>query len=101
MAGQIKVNTAQVAEIATTIASLNDRLKEKLQESQATVQNLSSTWQGEAADATIDAVNGFAAKYFDNYFDVIDSYVKFLRTNVENGYFETESANTNIADAFK
>ena len=101
MAGQIKVNTAQVAEIATTIASLNDRLKEKLQESQATVQNLSSTWQGEAADATIDAVNGFAAKYFDNYFDIIDSYVKFLRTNVENGYFETESANTNIADAFK
>ena len=79
----------------------SDRLKEKLQESQATVQNLSSTWQGEAADATIDAVNGFAAKYFDNYFDVIDSYVKFLRTNVENGYFETESANTNIADAFK
>lgn len=101
MAGQIKVNTAQVAEIANTISGLNDRLKEKLQESQATIKSLSSTWQGEAADATIQAFDGFAVKYFDNYYDVIDSYVKFLRTNVENGYFETETANTNIADAFK
>ncbi len=101
MAGQIRVSTAQVAEIATTIESLNKRLQEKLEESRSTIKGLASTWEGEAATATIEAYDSFAAKYFQNYYDVIDNYVKFLRQNVEQGYFETETANTNIADAFK
>ncbi len=101
MAGQIRVSTAQVAEIATTIESLNKRLQEKLEESQSTIKGLASTWEGEAATATIEVYDSFAAKYFQNYYDVIDNYVKFLRQNVEQGYFETETANTNIADAFK
>lgn len=101
MAGQIRVSTAQVAEIATTIEGLNKRLQEKLEESQAMIKNLANTWEGEAATATIEAYDSFAAKYFQNYYNIIDSYVKFLRTNVEQGYFETETANTTIADAFK
>ena len=101
MAGQIRVSTAQVGEIARTIESLNQRLSEELKTSQDTIKNLSNTWDGEAAEATISAYNEFAAKYFQNYYDILDNYVKFLRTNVEQGYFETETANINLADAFK
>lgn len=101
MAGQIRVSTTQVAEIANSMEGLNKRLKEKLEESQATIKNLNSTWEGEAANATIAAFDNFAAKYFQNYYDVIDKYVQFLRQNVDAGYFETETANTNLADAFK
>src|SRR4051794_8967258 len=101
MAGQITVNTAQVADIATTIESLNERLGEELKTSQKTIQNLSNTWQGEASEATIAAYNEFAANFFQNYHDILDSYVKFLRVNVDQNYFETETANTNLADAFK
>ena len=36
-----------------------------------------------------------------NYHDVIDQYVKFLRENVAQGYFETETSNTSLADSFK
>ena len=101
MAGQIRVSTAQVAEIARTIESLNQRLFDELKTSQDTIKNLSNTWDGEAAEATISAYEEFAAKYFQNYYDILDNYVKFLRTNVEQGYFETETANINLADAFK
>jgi len=101
MAGQIKVNTDQVAQIASTIEGLNKDLKESLENSKKIVNGLSNTWEGEASQATISSFNEFANKFFQNYYDVIDNYVKFLRTNVDSGYFETETTNTNLSDAFK
>ena len=101
MAGQIRVNTNQVAQIATSLENLNKRLRTELDTSQTAIKSLSSTWEGEAAQATISAFDAFAAKYFQNYEDVISNYVKFLRTNVDAGYFDTETANTNLSDAFK
>jgi len=101
MAGQIKVNTDQVGQIATTIEGLNKELKEKLENSKKIINDLGNTWEGEASQATISSFNEFASKYFQNYYDIIDNYVKFLRTNVDQGYFETETANTNLADSFK
>ena len=101
MAGPIKVNTDQVAGIATSIETLNKKLSEYLTNSQVTIKNLANTWEGEASQATISSFNDFATKYFQNYYDVIDNYVKFLRVNVDAGYFETETTNTHLADAFK
>lgn len=101
MAGQIRVNTDQVAQIATSLETLNKRLSEELTTSKATIDGLASTWEGEAAQETIASFGEFATKYFQNYEDVITQYVKFLRTNVEQGYFETETANASLADAFK
>ena len=46
MAGQIRVNTDQVAQIATEIDGLNKKLDEELKLSQTTIQSLSSTWEG-------------------------------------------------------
>lgn len=101
MASNIKVNTSQVAQIANTIESLNQRLENELRTSQSTIKNLSNAWEGEASQATIAAYDEFSAKYFQQYYDILDNYVKFLRLNVDQGYFETETANTNLADAFK
>lgn len=101
MAGQIKISTDQVAEIATSIENLNKRLDDTLKSSQTTVKNLNNSWEGEAANATISAFDSFANKYFQNYKDVIDAYVRFLRQNVESGYIETETANTKLAEAFE
>lgn len=101
MAGQIKVNTDQVAQIATTIESLNTKLKEELEATKASINSLSSTWTGEAANATREAYESFASNFFQNYYEVIDQYVKFLRVNVEQGYFETESTNVGLADNFR
>ena len=102
MAGNsIRVNTDQVAQIASNIEGLNKRLTEELTNSKATIDQLANVWEGEAAQATISSFDEFAAKYFQNYEDVITQYVNFLRTNVEQGYFDTETQNIGLADAFK
>jgi WXG100 family type VII secretion target len=101
MAGQIKVSTDQVAAIATKIESINNQLNDQLTNGQNAIKGLASTWEGEASQTTISSFNEFAQKYFQNYKDIIDNYVRFLRTNVDQGYFETETANTGLADAFK
>ena len=102
MAGNsIRVNTDQVAQIATNIENLNKRLTEELTNSKATIDQLANVWEGEAAQATISSFDEFAAKFFQNYEDVITQYVQFLRPNIEQGYFDTETQNIGLADAFK
>lgn len=102
MAGNsIRVNTDQVAQIATNIENLNKRLTEELTNSKTTIDQLANVWEGEAAQATISSFDEFAAKYFQNYEDVITQYVQFLRSNIEQGYFDTETQNISLADAFK
>ena len=102
MAGNsIRINTDQVAQVANNIERLNKRLTEELNISKNTINNLQNTWEGEAAQATFASFNEFANKYFQNYEDILTQYVKFLRTNIEQGYFETETQNVNLADAFK
>ena len=97
----IRVNTDQVAQIASNIEGLNKRLTEELTNSKATIDQLANIWEGEAAQATISSFDEFAAKYFQNYEDVITQYVQFLRTNIEQGYFDTETQNIGLAYAFK
>ncbi len=101
MADLIKIDTAQVLEIANKLSSLNDDLQTNLKEAQTTITNLGDIWKGEAATATIDAVNSFATEYYQNYYDLIDQYVQFLKNNVVSGYEETETVNTTLADSFK
>jgi len=102
MAGDsIRINTDQVAQIANEFERLNARLTEELQSSKATIDNLANIWEGEAAQATISSFDEFASKFFQSYEDVIKQYVTFLRQNIEQGYFLTETQNVGLADAFK
>ena len=101
MSGLIKIDTAQVTEIANTLSKLNEDLQTNLTEAQKAVTDLAQVWQGTAADATIEAVNSFASEYFQSYKDLIDSYIQFLRKNVAEGYEEVENVNTNLAESFK
>ncbi len=102
MAGNsIRINTDQVAQIASSLESLNKKLTEELTNSKTTIDQLANIWEGEAARTTISSFDEFAAKYFQSYEDVITQYVQFLRTNVDAGYFDTETTNIGLADAFK
>lgn len=102
MAGNfVRVNTDQVGQIASNLEKLNKRLREELERSKSIVNDLKNVWSGEAANETISSFNEFANKYFQTYEDILQNYVNFLRTNVEQGYFDTEVANISLADAFK
>ena len=102
MAGNsIRISTDQVGQIASNIERLNNELASTLTDSKAAIDGLQNIWQGEAAEETISSFDAFAGKYFQNYKDIIQQYVNFLRQNVETGYIETENANVSLAQAFK
>lgn len=102
MAGNsIRVNTDQVLQIAGNLERLNNQLTDELNNSKITIDQLANIWEGEAAQATISSFDEFAGKYFQNYENIIAQYVKFLRDNVAQGYFDTENQNIGLADAFK
>ena len=93
---QITLDTEQVLSIASQIETDNTQLKETLENTKATIDALSSTWTGQASEETRAAYTEFANKFFQQYHDVLDQYVKFLRTNVSEQYSETEQVNTQL-----
>ncbi len=95
------VDTAQVRQIASELEKLNTRLSEELKQAKATVSNYGNIYKGEASNATVAAFEGFAAKYFQTYEDIIKQYVNFLRRNIAEGYEQVEKANTSLADNLK
>ena len=97
---QITLDTEQVLSIASQIENDNNQLKELLENTKGTIDSLSSTWTGKASDETRMSYEQFANKFFQQYYDVLDQYVKFLRTNVADQYEKTETVNTQLAVAF-
>ena len=97
----ITIDANEVLSIATRIDSDNNSLLDLLMNSKAAIDSLSAYWQGRAADETRAAYESFANKFFDQYKEVLDQYVVFLRRNVAEQYTETENVNTQLADAFK
>ena len=101
MSTRTVLNTEQVLAIATQIEADNQELQNLLNQSKTTLDNLSSSWTGTASDQTRASYDTFAGKYFQNYYDLLEQYVKFLRSNVAEQYSQTENANTKLADLFK
>jgi len=97
----ITIDANEVLAIASRIESDNLHLRELLNDSKATVDGLSAVWQGRAADETRAAYDSFASRFFQQYQDILQQYVVFLRRNVSEQYTETENINTQLADAFK
>lgn len=100
-AAQIIVDTEQVLSIASQLENDNRELQALLEDSKAQIDHLASVWSGQAADETRAAYESFAGKFFQQYYDILDQYVKFLRKNVAEQYTETEQVNTRLADSFK
>ena len=101
MSTRIVLNSDQVLSIASQIESDNQELQNLLNDSKATLDGLASSWTGAAAEQTRASYDSFAGKYFQSYFDILEQYVKFLRTNVAEQYTETETRNTQLGDQFK
>lgn len=101
MSTQITLDSEQVLAIASQIESDNQQLQELLNDSKATIDSLSSFWTGRAAEETRSSYDSFAGKFFQTYYDILEQYVKFLRTNVAEQYEQTEQVNTQLGDAFK
>lgn len=98
---QITLDSEQVLAIASQIENDNRQLQQMLTDSKTTIDRLLSYWTGRAAEETRTSYDTFAGKFFQTYYDILNQYVKFLRTNVSEQYEQTEQVNTQLADAFK
>ena len=94
----LNINTGAIRSTASKIAMENKHLEETLLSCQQTVHSLTNTWSGAAADATIAAFDSFASKYFSQYKELLDQYVRFLNNVAGEGYEETEQQVTRKAD---
>ena len=94
----LRIDTAAIRETASTIDAQNQRLEDTLLACQRTVRSLSDSWTGTASEATIAAFDSFAARYFSQYKEMLDQYVKFLNNAAGEGYEETERRVTRKAD---
>ena len=101
MATRITLDSEQVLAIASQIENDNIQLQELLKQSKSTLDSLSATWTGQASEETRTSYEAFAGKYFQTYYEVLDQYVKFLRSNVADQYTQAEQLNVKLADAFK
>lgn len=101
MSSKMTLDTQQVLGIASLLENDNKVLQELLNDSKASIDNLSNFWTGSAADETRESYNAFASKFFQTYHDILDQYVKFLRVNVADQYEQIEQMNTQLADGFK
>ena len=94
----MKVDTEVILDTAGNIHSLNVLLKETLDKSRETVNSLTGVWTGKAAEATIGAYNEFSNKYFEEYEDMLEQYVAFLRQGAAEGYADVEEDVTKEAE---
>ena len=94
----LKIDTAAIESAAATIQALNESLESTLKESQSNVQSLSGVWSGAAADATISSYNSFASKYFEDYNQLLNDYVVFLRQVAVGNYEQVETQNTSMSE---
>lgn len=98
MAGRMTIDSGEVLATASRINQLNDELNDLLLDTQKRIHLLGNSFTGEAADATIAAFDGFAAKYFASYYEMLRRYVQFLRTSVAEGYSQTQKKNVGLAN---
>ncbi|MCL1791728.1 MAG: WXG100 family type VII secretion target [Peptococcaceae bacterium] len=96
----LELNTTQVDSIAGEIETLNNRLRDTLNESQEKMAALSAAWEGEAADETLEGYKAFANQYFEEYESMITEYVRFLRDDVADAYEGVERGNIDVGSSF-
>lgn len=79
MAGNLKINTSAIQNVANNIASQNAELYNSLEQSRIRMKSLSGIWTGKGGQAMIGAYSSFADKYFESYYQMLQEYVTFLQ----------------------
>lgn len=95
----IQISLGEVSKTAGTIRTLNSNLSTRLEEIKKQMNDLSATWQSDASETIRTKFNNLQPK-FEGYFEVVESYAKFL-DNTVTSYDTTETTINNNASAFK
>lgn len=95
----IYVNYGAFEGRATAIKNENDKLKSDLQEIKRLINDgTADNWISDAAVTTRGKIVGMESR-FQQYYDVVDNYVKLIR-NTAQAYEQTEKTNDSNAQQF-
>lgn len=92
------INYGSFESWAGKIDKHNDILINKLHDIQTTIRNLAGKYESNAADTIRNKIQGMEPR-FEEYYNIVDNYAKFLR-NTASDYKGTEQINTSNAEQF-
>jgi len=99
---KINLSTDEILAIAGQLETDNKALDSLLADGKKTIDDLiPGLWSGEAAEAVKAANDSFATKYHQTYYDVLDQYVKLLKTQIPDSYIATENYAKGLAANFE
>lgn len=98
MAGKMIIKYGEFANKADSISGKNDTLKADLEEIQRLINSLEGEWESNSAKTIRSKINGMKDR-FQQYYEVVDNYVKLIR-NTGESYRATESSNDSNAQQF-
>ena len=96
----IKITTSELTSAAAQIRSYNDSLRDDLNQIYTAMQSLDATWQSDAGRDIRAAMDSHRDRFFQQYYNVIDSYAQFLDRSASN-YEQVETSIQSNANAFK
>lgn len=92
------INYGNFESWATTVDRRNTQLLNELHEIQRLINSLEGEWESNSAAEIRRKIQGMEPR-FQDYYDVVDNYAKFLR-NTAAEYKATEQTNTSNAEQF-
>lgn len=87
--GQIIINYGKFGEHADRIDHKNKEMRKTLDDIQAKINSLKGDYESNAAEAIRQKITNMSSR-FENYQQVVDSYVKFIRNAA------TQTKNTEV-----
>lgn len=79
---EMKISFQQLTDTAGKISSINNRLKELLQNFSKSVTDLQNTWESDAGTQTKAAIDKLSPR-FEDYYNVLASYAQHLDDTAE------------------
>lgn len=97
----IQINTASVLLAAANISTENQALKNSYDDIDKAITGIKNYWNGSASDICCRKADYIKSTYKEPRYAVIDSFVRFMRTQVSENYEITETVVSTAADSFK
>ena len=101
MSDIIKVDTERLMNIAKKIDCINKDILQEYQSVEKAISSLNSKWESKVTTDAISAFYDISNNCKEFRYNVVNDYVNFLQQQVIEGYNQTETVNTTLADRFK
>ena len=95
------VNTDRIVATASELNTINGQIRDGFESVEKAMNHLKKTWEGPAANYAMKKFTSTLAGGLEARYTAMNNYSTFLLSSVGEGYVQTETVNTSLADLFK